>query len=47
VQSALRGDKKREAGTQRWILPMAVGEVVEVSDVTDVELTAALDAIAA
>jgi shikimate kinase/3-dehydroquinate synthase len=47
VLSALRGDKKREHGAQRWILPIAVGEVVEVSDVTPAELDAALDAIAA
>lgn len=47
VLTALRGDKKREAGAQRWILPMAVGEVAEVSDVTDAELNAAIDAIAA
>lgn len=45
--AALRGDKKRERGTQRWILPMAVGRVEEVSDVTPAELSAALEAIAA
>ena len=32
------GDKKRETGVQRWILPMAMGEVIEVSDVTDDEV---------
>lgn len=47
VISALSGDKKREAGRQRWILPLAVGEVAEVSDVTTTELDAALDVIAA
>ena len=47
VTAALRGDKKRERGTQRWILPMAVGRVEEVSDVTPAELSAALGAIAA
>jgi shikimate kinase/3-dehydroquinate synthase len=47
VLNALRGDKKREAGAQRWILPMAVGEVAEVSDVSEAELNAAMDAIAA
>ena len=47
VIAATRGDKKREAGVQRWILPMAVGEVVEVSDITAVELDAALTVIAA
>ncbi len=38
VALALRGDKKRERGVQRWILPMAVGRVEEVSDVTAQEL---------
>jgi len=47
VASALRGDKKREAGAQPWILPMAIGEVVEVTDVTETELGAAMDAISA
>ncbi|HUG48554.1 MAG TPA: bifunctional shikimate kinase/3-dehydroquinate synthase [Candidatus Limnocylindria bacterium] len=47
VTAALRGDKKRELGTQRWILPMAVGQVEEVSDVTPVELSAAMEAIGA
>jgi shikimate kinase/3-dehydroquinate synthase len=45
VISAIGGDKKREGGVQRWILPMAVGEVIEVADVTQIELDAALDAI--
>ncbi len=47
VIAAARGDKKRVHGVQRWVLPMAVGEVVEVSDVTDAELDAALAVIAA
>ncbi len=47
VIAALGSDKKRERGVQRWILPMAVGEVVEVDDVTDVELDDALRTIAA
>ena len=47
VIAATRGDKKREAGVQRWILPMAIGEVVEVNDVTAAELDAALEVIAA
>ena len=46
VIAALGSDKKRERGVQRWILPMAVGEVVEVSDVTDDELDDALRTIA-
>jgi 3-dehydroquinate synthetase len=45
VVAALSGDKKREAGAQRWILPVAVGEVEEASDVTSAELDNALDAI--
>jgi shikimate kinase/3-dehydroquinate synthase len=45
VEAALRGDKKRERGVQRWILPTAVGRVKEVSDVTASELRLAIDAI--
>ncbi len=47
VLAALGHDKKRAAGRQRWILPMDVGHVVEVDDVTDAELDLALSAIAA
>jgi shikimate kinase / 3-dehydroquinate synthase len=47
VVDALAGDKKRERGVLRWILPMAVGRVEEVSDVTSKEVTAALTAISA
>jgi shikimate kinase / 3-dehydroquinate synthase len=47
VRRALTGDKKRERGVQRWILPMAVGRVEQVSDVSDAELSAALEAISA
>ncbi len=47
VRQALRGDKKRHQGRGRWILPMEVGRVVEVDDVTDRELDAALQRIAA
>jgi 3-dehydroquinate synthetase len=43
----MRGDKKRLAGRQRWILPMRIGQVVEADDVTDAELEAALRTIAA
>jgi shikimate kinase / 3-dehydroquinate synthase len=46
VRHALRGDKKRHRGRQRWILPMAIGRVTEVDDVTDTELEAALQRIA-
>ena len=45
VRSALLGDKKRRGGRQRWILPMEVGRVIEVDDVTDAELGRALRAI--
>ena len=47
VLAALGHDKKRAAGRQRWILPMEVGHVVEVDDVTEAELDLALSAIAA
>ena len=47
VTRALGSDKKRLRGRQRWILPMAVGRVDEVDDVTDAELEAALRVIQA
>jgi shikimate kinase/3-dehydroquinate synthase len=47
VRSAMRSDKKRLAGRQRWILPMRIGQVVEADDVTDAELERGLRAIAA
>jgi shikimate kinase / 3-dehydroquinate synthase len=47
VRGAMRGDKKRRGGRQRWILPMAIGRVTEVDDVTDAELRTALRAIGA
>lgn len=47
VISATHTDKKREGDRQRWILPMAVGEVAEVDDVTADEIGDALDAISA
>jgi 3-dehydroquinate synthetase len=43
----LLGDKKRRAGRQRWIMPMEIGRVLEVDDVTDAELERALRAIGA
>jgi 3-dehydroquinate synthetase len=46
VINALLKDKKRKDGTQRWILPMAVGRVQEVDDVTEAELDLALRTIA-
>jgi 3-dehydroquinate synthetase len=47
VRTAMRGDKKRHRGRQRWILPMEIGRVVEVDDVTEAELSTALRAIRA
>jgi 3-dehydroquinate synthetase len=47
VLAAIGHDKKRAAGRQRWILPVAIGQVVEVDDVTHVEVAAALTAIQA
>ena len=45
VRDAMLGDKKRRDGRQRWILPMAIGTVIEVDDVTDAELSRALAVI--
>jgi 3-dehydroquinate synthetase len=45
VRDALGADKKRHSGRQRWILPLAIGQVIEVDDVTDAELTTALHCI--
>jgi shikimate kinase/3-dehydroquinate synthase len=45
VRRAMSRDKKRAGGRQRWLLPMGIGSVVEVDDVTDVELAGALRAI--
>jgi shikimate kinase/3-dehydroquinate synthase len=45
VRSAMGTDKKRRAGRQRWILPMAIGQVAEVEDVTDAEIDRALRTI--
>jgi 3-dehydroquinate synthetase/shikimate kinase len=47
VRAATLSDKKRLDGRQRWILPTAVGSVIEVDDVTDDEIAAGLAAIAA
>ena len=47
VRTAMLTDKKRHEGRQRWILPMDVGRVIEVDDVTDSELKRALRAISA
>jgi 3-dehydroquinate synthetase len=45
VRAATLADKKRRAGRQRWILPMGIGTVAEVDDVSDDELRAALGMI--
>jgi len=45
VRDALGSDKKRVRGRQRWILPMAIGTVIDVDDVTESELDLALDRI--
>jgi shikimate kinase / 3-dehydroquinate synthase len=45
VREALGSDKKRLRGRQRWILPMAIGSVIDVDDVTESELDLALDRI--
>jgi len=42
VARALRGDKKVHAGRLRWILPEAIGRVVQVDDITEAEVMAAL-----
>jgi 3-dehydroquinate synthetase len=42
VKAALRTDKKRLKGRQRWILPIAIGTVSEVDDVTETELDGAI-----
>jgi 3-dehydroquinate synthetase len=47
VRTALRADKKRRDGRQRWILPIEVGRVTEVDDLTDAELELGLRTIAA
>jgi 3-dehydroquinate synthetase len=43
---ALGTDKKRDRGRIRWILPMAVGRVEQVDDVTEAELATAMRRIA-
>ena len=42
VKRALTTDKKRVRGRQRWILPLDVGTVVDVDDVSEAELDAAI-----
>ncbi len=45
VRQAATTDKKRLRGRQRWILPMAVGRVEEVDDVSEAELEQAMHVI--
>jgi 3-dehydroquinate synthase len=40
---ATAGDKKNRAGTRRFILPEGIGSAIVVEDVTDVELTSAVE----
>ncbi len=47
VRMAMLSDKKRHQGRQRWILPMEIGRVIEVDDVSESEVDAALEVIAA
>ncbi len=47
VRTAMLGDKKRTGGRQRWILPVEIGRVIEVDDVTDAKLDLGLRTIAA
>ena len=47
VRTAMLADKKRRGDRQRWILPMEIGRVAEVDDVTDAELELGLRTIAA
>lgn len=45
VKHALTGDKKMRAGRIRWILPEAIGAVVQMDDITEAEVDAALTTI--
>jgi len=42
VKASLGTDKKRVAGRQHWILPLDVGTVIDVDDVTEAELDRAI-----
>lgn len=42
VKDALGTDKKRVSGRQHWILPLDVGTVIDVDDVTEAELDRAI-----
>ncbi len=45
VRAALGADKKRVAGRQHWILPLDIGTVIDVDDVTEDELDRAMGRI--
>jgi len=45
VRIALATDKKRHAGRQRWLLPMAIGRVFEVDDITERQLERAIEGV--
>jgi len=47
VTDAMTTDKKRRAGRLRWILPMEIGRVMEVDDVTGAAVARALERIRA
>ena len=42
VKAALGTDKKRMRGRQHWILPLDIGHVIDVDDVSEAELDAAI-----
>lgn len=42
LPTVLLADKKRHQGRQHWILPVEIGRVIEVDDVTKAELSAAI-----
>ncbi|OKL53893.1 hypothetical protein BSZ39_07040 [Bowdeniella nasicola] len=46
VKDVLKSDKKSHRGAITWVLPMDIGEVVQVNDVTEAEIDAALAEIA-
>jgi shikimate kinase/3-dehydroquinate synthase len=47
VRQALGTDKKRHRGRQRWLLPAGIGQVEEVDDMSDAELSRAMRVVRA
>lgn len=45
VLAALRGDKKRQAGRLRWVLPVALGEVAIADDVPEKLIRSVIDGL--